>query len=97
MQEQTVAAVLASDIKSNLAFLEAGAFLATMVLALIGAFLAARAYAALSEARILFWRSSEIAQALSGAQGRPPRRATPDAINAVVQRKKIPDKSREVL
>ncbi len=87
MEESAVSAVLMNDIQEHWAFLQIAVFLMTLTLAIVGAFLATRAYAVLSDARILYWRSHEAEKGMSQKQSA--RRATPDAINSAADRKKV--------
>jgi len=98
MEEATVAATLVNDIQSNLAVLQIAGFAVTTILAMIGIFLASRAYAILNDARTLYWRSNQIRETaraqMALANG---RRANADTINACARRQKIPVNRRKVV
>lgn len=75
-----------SDLHSNIAWFEFGALLIACILLIISAVLAARAYAALSEMRMLTHRADMGSPAhgrLSGA-----RQSTPENIGAAARRVK---------
>ena len=60
MDEVSVGATLANDIQQNMVWFELGMLITASVLATISAFLAVRAYAMLTDARVLYGRSVEI-------------------------------------
>ncbi len=65
MEEQSVSGLFLEDIEANIAFFQLFGFAAAIVIVLIGAVLAARAGAMLSEARLLYWRMDEIEKSVS--------------------------------
>lgn len=87
MEEGQVAALLISDVQAHFAWFQIAVFLAILVLIIVSITLSIRAYAALSEARILYFRASRLTAA--SAENAPPRIATPIAINAAGRPKKI--------
>ena len=60
MENQAVAMRLAEGFAANIAVLQIGSFVVTIILALIGLVLAMRAYTVLSEARALYWQTAGI-------------------------------------
>lgn len=58
MENQATAELLIQDLEANILFLQVGAFVLTIILALVGLTLAMRAYTVLSEARALYWQAS---------------------------------------
>jgi hypothetical protein len=73
MEEQSVGRLLLEDIETNIAFIELLGLAAAIVIAVIGAVLAARAAALLSEARFLFWRMHEIEKNVKTNSGQTER------------------------
>ncbi len=89
MSEEQVAARLVADIETHLAWFHFSALTIGCILMLTAVFLSARAYAALSEARLLYYRGR--VHETDGAHGGGARRqSTPANINAAANRRKIP-------
>ena len=95
MEEQQVAALLVSDVQTHFAWFQFAVMFVVLVLIIVSMTLAVRAYAVLSEARILF---SRVADAGAGREPRvAPRIATSGAINAAVRGRKAPPGRRRTL
>lgn len=92
MNEQQTAALLASDIQNHLAWFQVSILLVAMFLIVIALILFSRAYAALTEARMI---QSQFASENAGSTGSAqPRIATAGNINAGTKARKIASKQR---
>ena len=87
MEEQQVAALLVSDVQAHFAWFQFAVLFVVLILIIVSMTLAVRAYAVLSEARILYVRASEIGVRQGAGSG--PRVATADAINAAARGRKL--------
>jgi hypothetical protein len=87
MEEQQVAALLLEDVETHFAWIVFGVLFVACALVVIASVLAARAYAALDETRILLHGVHDAGNAKSTAGGG--RVATPENINASTRRQKI--------
>ena len=87
MEEQQVAALLISDVQTHFAWFQVAVLFVVLVLIIISMVLAIRAYAVLSEARILYARAS--AAGAERASQSPGRIATAAAINAAMRGRKV--------
>ncbi len=88
MDEQQVAALLVNDVQTHFAWFQFAVIFIALALILVSVALASRAYAALSEARILFYRASERDDGAVGAR-LSGRVATSETINAASRARKV--------
>ncbi|MEM9014860.1 MAG: hypothetical protein AAGB02_07105 [Pseudomonadota bacterium] len=96
MDGNEVGQLLLQDIQNNLAVLQTVGLLASVVIATVGAVLAARAGAMLGEARHLYWRMRDAEKAISQKSGS--RGIASAQSNATtVQRKRPPRRNKTVI